>query len=80
VQAIFEEVYEPLVDQLENDLGGQAEYESRMDRVVVPAIAQLALAVHDDAMWKKLNNRLLLKTRHHETKVSDWEILKKKAF
>ena len=79
-QGIFEEVYAPLVDQIENDLGGSDAYEARVDEFVVPSIAQLAMAVHDDAMWKKLNHSVLLKTRHHETQVRLLESLVARLF
>ena len=79
-QGVFEEVYAPLVDQIENDLGGSDAYEARVDEYVVPSIAQLAMAVHDDAMWKKLNHSVLLKTRHHETQVRLLESLVARLF
>ncbi|XP_066552649.1 HEAT repeat-containing protein 1 [Amia ocellicauda] len=59
----------PLVDQLENTLGGEEEYQTRITKHLVPCIAQLSLAMGDDSQWKTLNYQILLKTRHSSPKV-----------
>ncbi|XP_023686780.2 HEAT repeat-containing protein 1 [Paramormyrops kingsleyae] len=59
----------PLVDQLENMLGGEESYQRRVTQHLVPCIAQFSVAVGDDAQWKTLNYQILLKTRHNSAKV-----------
>lgn len=59
----------PLVDQLENILGGEETYKSRITTHLVPCIAQFAVAMRDDSQWKVLNYQILLKTRHSSPKV-----------
>lgn len=59
----------PLVDQLENMLGGEETYKSRITTHLVPCIAQFAVAMRDDSQWKVLNYQILLKTRHSSPKV-----------
>ncbi|CAM9779225.1 unnamed protein product [Lampetra planeri] len=59
----------PLVDQLENTLGGDDVYQQRVACHLVPCIAQFAVAMGDDTLWKPLNYQILLKTRHTSPKV-----------
>ncbi|XP_076844012.1 HEAT repeat-containing protein 1 [Brachyhypopomus gauderio] len=59
----------PLVDQLENMLGGEQVYQSRVTQHLVPCIAQFSVAMGDDSQWKVLNYKILLKTRHSSPKV-----------
>ncbi|XP_048843510.1 HEAT repeat-containing protein 1 isoform X2 [Brienomyrus brachyistius] len=59
----------PLVDQLENTLGGEENYQRRVTQQLVPCVAQFSVAVGDDAQWKTLNYQILLKTRHSSAKV-----------
>ncbi|KAL4640133.1 HEAT repeat-containing protein 1 [Arapaima gigas] len=59
----------PLVDQLENTLGGDGVYHTRVTEHLVPCIAQFSVAVGDDSQWKALNYQILLKTRHSSSKV-----------
>ncbi|XP_067901387.1 HEAT repeat-containing protein 1 [Heterodontus francisci] len=59
----------PLVDQLENMLGGEEEYKDRVTNHLVPCIAQFSVAVADDSVWKPLNYQILLKTRHSSPNV-----------
>eukprot|EP01134_Creolimax_fragrantissima_P006099 CFRG6099T1 len=66
--SVFKEIHEAILDQLENDLGGEQAMQKRL-QLLVQCIGQLAVTVSDDDMWKVLNNKLLLKTRHHETSV-----------
>ncbi|XP_051959284.1 HEAT repeat-containing protein 1 [Xyrauchen texanus] len=59
----------PLVDQLENMLGGEVTYKTHITKHLVPCIAQFAVAMGDDSQWKILNYQILLKTRHSSPKV-----------
>ncbi|KAJ6664676.1 hypothetical protein lerEdw1_006249 [Lerista edwardsae] len=59
----------PLVDQLENMLGGEETFQERVTVHLIPCIAQLAVAMADDSLWKPLNYQILLKMRHASPKV-----------
>ncbi|XP_056153009.1 HEAT repeat-containing protein 1 [Lampris incognitus] len=59
----------PLVDQLDNMLGGDEVYQTRVAKHLVPCIAQFSVAMGDDSQWKALNYQVLLKTRHTSSKV-----------
>nr|XP_032630936.1 HEAT repeat-containing protein 1 [Chelonoidis abingdonii] len=59
----------PLVDQLENMLGGEENFQERVTMHLIPCIAQFSIAVADDSLWKPLNYQILLKTRHTSPKV-----------
>ncbi|ELW68114.1 HEAT repeat-containing protein 1, partial [Tupaia chinensis] len=59
----------PLVDQLENRLGGEVRFQERVATYLVPCIAQFSVAVADDSLWKPLNYQVLLKTRDSSPKV-----------
>ncbi|XP_013878794.1 HEAT repeat-containing protein 1 [Austrofundulus limnaeus] len=59
----------PLVDQLENCLGGQQVYQNRVTQHLVPCVGQFSVALADDSQWKTLNYQILLKTRHSDAKV-----------
>ncbi|TRY99959.1 hypothetical protein DNTS_033977 [Danionella cerebrum] len=59
----------PLVDQLENMLGGDEIYKTRVTEHLVPCIGQFAVAMADDSQWKVLNYQILLKMRHSSPKV-----------
>ncbi|XP_030629489.1 HEAT repeat-containing protein 1 [Chanos chanos] len=59
----------PLVDQLENMLGGEDVYQTRVTKHLIPCIAQFSVAMRDDSQWKVLNYQILLKTRHSSSKV-----------
>ena len=59
----FETLMEPLVDQLENQLGSPEVVSRRVNELLVPLLAQLAVAASDDYLWKALHYQLLLKTR-----------------
>lgn len=64
-----ESLMAPLVDQLENTLGGEEVYKTRITKHLVPCVAQFSVAVGDDTQWKALNYQILLKTRHASPKV-----------
>ncbi|XP_037133916.1 HEAT repeat-containing protein 1 isoform X2 [Syngnathus acus] len=59
----------PLVDQLENTLGGDEEYQQRVTKHLVPCVGQFAVSLANDAQWKSLNYNILLKSRHADAKV-----------
>ena len=56
----FETLMEPLVDQLDNMLGGQEAARVRVKTLVVPLLAQMAVAAGDDYLWKVRERFLLL--------------------
>jgi hypothetical protein len=63
----FNKIMPSLVNQLDTlDIGTDGQYHERIEQHVVPALAQLAVAVNHDSLWKPLNYQVLLKTRHHE--------------
>uniref|UniRef100_A0A5F8GH43 HEAT repeat-containing protein 1 n=1 Tax=Monodelphis domestica TaxID=13616 RepID=A0A5F8GH43_MONDO len=59
----------PLVDQLENMLGGEETFQERVAKHLIPCIAQFSVAMADDSLWKPLNYQILLKMRHTSPKV-----------
>lgn len=59
----------PLVDQLENMIGGEEKFQERATEHLIPCIAQFAVAMADDSLWKPLNYQILLKMRHASPKV-----------
>ncbi|XP_077481923.1 HEAT repeat-containing protein 1 [Stigmatopora argus] len=59
----------PLIDQLENTLGGYEAYQRRVTKHLIPCLAQFAVALADDTQWKSLNYNVLLKCRHADAKV-----------
>ncbi|KAM6323789.1 HEAT repeat-containing protein 1 [Aegotheles albertisi] len=59
----------PLVDQLENNLGGDEKFQERVTAHLIPCIAQFSVAMADDSLWKPLNYHILLKMRHTSPKV-----------
>ncbi|NWR66054.1 HEAT1 protein, partial [Bucorvus abyssinicus] len=59
----------PLVDQLENMLGGDEKFQERVTAHLIPCIAQFSVAMADDSLWKPLNYHILLKMRHASPKV-----------
>ncbi|BFY99516.1 hypothetical protein BsWGS_02556 [Bradybaena similaris] len=76
----FDVVMQPLVDQLENQLGKDTVNEERISKHVVPCLASLAAAAHDDSLWKDMNYQILLKTRHESPKVRIWALSAVDAF
>ncbi|GLH02314.1 HEAT repeat-containing protein 1 homolog [Gryllus bimaculatus] len=60
----FDTLMQPLVDQLENTLGGLDMYKERASTLLTPCIVQFAVVTADDSLWKQLNYQILLKTRN----------------
>nr|XP_021187180.2 HEAT repeat-containing protein 1 [Helicoverpa armigera] len=65
----FETLMQPVVDQLENTLGGIQSLKSRATEYIIPCVSQFAVATADDSLWKLLNYQILLKTRHNDAEV-----------
>ena len=59
----------PFRSQIENRLGGEAEFKERLSSHLAPCLAQFAVAAGSDAQWKPLNYQVLLKTRHSSAMV-----------
>ncbi|KAJ1666898.1 snoRNA-binding rRNA-processing protein utp10 [Coemansia sp. RSA 1646] len=76
--AMFKKVLRPLANQLPNTkapqgaISGEQEYDqyiTRVRRYLAPAASQLSAAVGDDAMWKQLNQAVMLRSRSDEPAV-----------
>lgn len=65
----FETIMQPLVDQLENNIGGMESLKVRAKNIIIPCVAQFAIATADDSLWKPLNYQILLKTRHNDFEI-----------
>ncbi|CAG5048433.1 unnamed protein product [Parnassius apollo] len=65
----FETLMQPVVDQLENTVGGISCLKTRATELIIPCIAQFAVATADDSLWKLLNYQILLKTRHNDAEI-----------
>ncbi|XP_018325766.1 HEAT repeat-containing protein 1 [Agrilus planipennis] len=65
----YDVLMQPIVDQLENTLGGVDSLEKRAQNLLSPCIVNFVVAVGDDALWKQVNYQIMLKTRH-----SDWKV------
>ena len=65
----FDVLMQPLVDQLENDLGGAAASKVRTRELLIPCIVQFVVATCDDSLWKQLNYQVLLKMRNSTPEV-----------
>lgn len=62
---------------MENTLGGEEVYQTRVTKHLVPCVGQFCVAVGDDTLWKTLNYQILLKTRHSSSKVRRLRSVKK---
>ncbi|CAH1776175.1 unnamed protein product [Owenia fusiformis] len=65
----FDTLMQPLIDQLENEEIGEDLYEAHVTEHLVPCIAQFAVAIADDSLWKPMNYQICLQTRHSSSKV-----------
>ncbi|XP_075991949.1 HEAT repeat containing 1 homolog l(2)k09022 [Anticarsia gemmatalis] len=65
----FETLMQPVVDQLENTLGGIVSLKARATEYIIPCVSQFAVATADDSLWKLLNYQILLKTRHNDAEI-----------
>lgn len=50
-------------------IGGEEKFQERATEHLIPCIAQFAVAMADDSLWKPLNYQILLKMRHASPKV-----------
>lgn len=65
----FDTLMEPLVEQLENQLGDEQAVQRRVKEILIPLLAQMAVAASDDYLWKSLHYQLLLKMRSNAPSV-----------
>lgn len=65
-QERFNIMVKPLVDQLENCIGGDLAYEDRITNNLIPCIIKFTVAVGDDSLWKDLNRQILLRVRNDD--------------
>lgn len=65
----FDVLMQPIVDQLENTLGGIEILENRARDILIPCIVNFAVATANDALWKQMNYQILLKMRHTSPKI-----------
>lgn len=65
-QERFNLMVKPLVDQLENCIGGDSAYEERLTNHLIPCIIKFTVAVGDDSLWKDLNRQILLRVRNDD--------------
>lgn len=65
----FNKLKEPLIDQLENQLGGEDMWKVRCTTLITPCIAQMSTSIIDDSLWKHLNYHILLKMRNENAQV-----------
>jgi len=63
----FDRMMPTLVDQLDSTQIEQ--YKSRVTQSIVPCLAQLAVCIGNDALWKPLNYNVLTKARHQDAQV-----------
>ncbi|XP_023233611.1 HEAT repeat-containing protein 1-like [Centruroides sculpturatus] len=59
----------PVGGKIENDIGSDEDYQDRIIIYVSPCIAQFAVALADDTLWKPVNYQIMLKSPHNSPKV-----------
>ncbi|XP_029708721.1 HEAT repeat-containing protein 1 homolog [Aedes albopictus] len=62
----FDTLLQPIVDQMENTLVFE---DNEIRGLVVNCLAQMAVAVADDTLWRQLNHQVLLKTRNNDPEI-----------
>ncbi|XP_028404436.1 HEAT repeat-containing protein 1-like isoform X2 [Dendronephthya gigantea] len=65
----FDRLLQPLVDQIENQIGNAEVFNNRISDHLAPCIAQFAVAAGDETYWKTMNHQICLKTRHSSPQV-----------
>jgi hypothetical protein len=66
----FEKILDPVVDQmLITTKGTSVDYLARMNTYVVSCVGQMATTVSNDALWKPLNYKVLMKTREDDPEI-----------
>lgn len=68
-QERFETLMQPIVDQIENTIGTDDQYEKRAKDLIVPCIAAFVGSIPDDSLHKQLVYQILLKTKNEEPRV-----------
>ncbi|RDD43642.1 HEAT repeat-containing protein 1 [Trichoplax sp. H2] len=68
-QEKFDLLMQPLVDQIDNQIDGAANYEERVLQHLLPCIVEFAVVIENDALWKPLHYQICLKTRHKSPQV-----------
>ena len=56
--------------QISNQVGGVLVFQRRVENLLCPCVAQLAVAAGREELWKPLNHQLLLTTRHKRPEVT----------
>ncbi|XP_071483190.1 HEAT repeat-containing protein 1-like [Diadema antillarum] len=64
-----ERLMQPLVDQIDNTLGGDDSYQDRITGHLTPCLVHFMVAARDPSTWQPLNYQVLLKTRSSSPKV-----------
>lgn len=62
----FQLMVKPLIDQLENTIGGNEAYKDRVCNDLIPCITKFTIAVGDDSLWKTLNRQILQRVRNDD--------------
>uniref|UniRef100_A0A182JNN9 HEAT repeat-containing protein 1 n=1 Tax=Anopheles christyi TaxID=43041 RepID=A0A182JNN9_9DIPT len=62
----FDMLLGPVSDHLENEL---IVHETEIRTLVIDCLAQMAVAVMDDSLWRQLNYQVLMKTRNNDAQV-----------
>ena len=65
----FDRLLQPLVDQIENQIGDEEMFDKRVSDHLAPCIAQFAVAAGDETYWKTMNHQICLKTRHSSSQI-----------
>jgi len=65
-QERFNLMVKPLVNQLENCIGGDEAYEDRLSNHLIPCVIKFTVATGDDSLWKDLNRQILLRVRNDD--------------
>lgn len=65
-QARFNLMVNPLIDQLENCIGGEVAYEDRVSNHLIPCVIKFTVAVGDDSLWRDLNRKILNRLRNDD--------------
>ncbi|XP_058792928.1 HEAT repeat-containing protein 1 homolog [Phymastichus coffea] len=68
-QERFDTLMQPIVDQIENTIGTDQQYEKRANELIVPCIAAFVGSIPDDSLHKQLVYQILLKTKNEEPRV-----------
>lgn len=62
----FDTLLQPIADQLENTIVFE---DAEIRKLLVDCLAQMAVAVADDTLWRQLNHQVLIKTRNNDPEI-----------